>query len=323
MSAASVGRHDGAEFASASRDGAGGQPGSLVPGVRESSLRVRAGGHDWHVVRVATDQVADRGRAAATRPTCLCAHGTGASVHSMLPLARELAATHDVHAVDLPAHAGTRSPRGGDVSIEGCATAIEALVAELGIAPDLLVGHSAGAVVLARLALVRGRNAPPLVSIAGSLLPLGGPAGVLFPPLARVASGAPLVARLFARRAALEPGRVARLLATTGSRVPPESLARYRALLSDPEHVAGVLRMMAAWRLHAFARTLPSLASPVHLVAGSRDGTIPPRHQHRLHALLPAATLSLVEGAGHLVHEEAPARVAALILARLRGDAPA
>lgn len=282
-------------------------------------VRVRAGGHDWHAVRVGTPANA-RGEAPPTRPVCVCVHGTGASVHSMLPLARELAATHDVWAIDLPAHAGTRSPAGADLSIEGCAVALEALLAELRLSPATLVGHSAGAVVLAQLAMKRGPGAPPLVSVAGSMLPLGGPAGALFPPLARLASAAPFVARTFARRAALEPGHVARLLASTGSTVPADSLARYRALLSDPDHVAGVLRLMAAWRLNAFARRLSRLASPVHLVAGTRDGTIPPRHQHRLHALLPRATIDLVEGAGHLVHEEVPARVAALALARLSQD---
>ena len=250
----------------------------------------------------------------------------------MLALAAELAATHDVWVPDLPAHAATRTPRGADLSIGGVAAATGALLAALDVRPALLVGHSAGAVVLARYLLGDGspRPAPPgrdpedapvLASLAGSMLPLGGPAGALFGPLARLAAETGWVARLFARRAAREPGRVRRLLAGTGSVVPPASLEAYRALLSDPDHVAGVLRLMAAWRLDEFARRLPRLGARVHLVGGGADGTIPPAHQRRLARLLPNATLDVLPDLGHLLHEEAPARVAATLRARLAADA--
>ena len=287
--------------------------------VATSTVRVRAGGHDWHVVRV-TGDAASTSRA-PNRPACLCLHGTGASSHSMLPLAAELAATHDVWVPDLPAHASTRTPRGADLSIEGVAAAARALLAALDARPALLVGHSAGAVVLARYLLDEGRVAPPLASLAGSMLPLGGPAGALFGPLARLAAETGWVARLFARRAAREPGHVRRLLAGTGSAVPSASLDAYRALLSDPEHVAGVLRLMAAWRLDGFARRLPRLGARVHLLGGGADGTIPPAHQRRLARLLPNATLDVFPALGHLLHEEAPGPVARALAGRLAADA--
>jgi magnesium chelatase accessory protein len=51
-------------------------------------------------------------------------------------------------------------------------------------------------------------------------------------------------------------------------------------------------------------------------VTGERDGMIPPREAEKVQALLPRAELRRLPGLGHLAHEEAPAVVAALILAR-------
>ena len=319
MNARASGPRSPGALADPRRRSAGDGPRDEPPHV--SAFRVRAGGHDWHVARVVGAGADPTRTPDGSRPVCLCLHGTGASSHSMLGLAAELAATHDVLAPDLPAHAATRTGRSADLSIEGVAASVGALLDALEVRPALLVGHSAGAVVLAERLLARGdRAAPPLVSLAGSLLPLGGPAGALFPPLARLAAETGWVAGLFARRAAREPGHVRRLLASTGSTVPAPSLATYRALLSDREHVRGVLRLMAAWRLDAFAARLPGLDARVHLIGGSADGTIPPAHQRRLERILPRATLDVLDPLGHLLHEEAPERVAATLLARL--DAP-
>jgi len=52
---------------------------------------------------------------------------------------------------------------------------------------------------------------------------------------------------------------------------------------------------------------------PVRLVAAERDDITPVADQHRLVALFPDATLTVLPGVGHLVHYELPERAAAEI----------
>jgi pimeloyl-ACP methyl ester carboxylesterase len=54
-----------------------------------------------------------------------------------------------------------------------------------------------------------------------------------------------------------------------------------------------------------------SITEPTHIVWGTEDTWIPVDRAHRLQALIPHATLALVEGAGHLVQLDAPAHLAA------------
>jgi pimeloyl-ACP methyl ester carboxylesterase len=56
---------------------------------------------------------------------------------------------------------------------------------------------------------------------------------------------------------------------------------------------------------------------PVRLVAAERDDITPVADQHRLVALFPDATLTVLPGVGHLVHYELPERAAAEIAAFL------
>ena len=70
----------------------------------------------------------------------------------------------------------------------------------------MAAGHSAGAAILVRMCL-DGQIAPQgLVSLNGAMLPLGGSAGQLFSPLAKLLAGLPLLPDLFAWRAR-DPGR--------------------------------------------------------------------------------------------------------------------
>lgn len=50
---------------------------------------------------------------------------------------------------------------------------------------------------------------------------------------------------------------------------------------------------------------------PVHVVWGSADAWIPVDRAHRLVAAIPHASLTVLEGAGHLVQLDAPAALAA------------
>eukprot|EP01036_Dinobryon_divergens_P010587 gene10587-14186_t len=66
---------------------------------------------------------------------------------------------------------------------------------------------------------------------------------------------------------------------------------------------------MAGWDLRALEAALPGLKVPLHLFVGSRDLTVPPAQAKRVALRVPGARVQVLEGLGHLAHEEAPAEV--------------
>jgi magnesium chelatase accessory protein len=290
--------------------------------LREHSRFVEAAGLRWHVQHLPAP--------VSGAPVALLLHGTGASAHSWRDVAPRLHARgFEVLAPDLPGHAFTSMPPergpGADLcSLAGMARGVTALLAALQSRPDLLVGHSAGAAVAIRLCL--DGLAPRLIAgLNGALLPWAGWVGPLFAPVARAMAATSLVPRLFARQAA-DPAVVLRLLDGTGSRLEPEGRALYARLVRAPAHATGALRMMAGWDLQAFARELPRLGVPLHLIVGTGDRTVPPEQADRVvHALRPAVRRPVVrlEGLGHLAHEESPAEVVRLVGGRYDAEVAA
>jgi magnesium chelatase accessory protein len=269
----------------------------------DASRFVDAGGVRWHVQQMGKG------------PVVLLIHGTGASTHSWRGLMPLLARHHTVVAMDLPGHAFSSTPPTRQLSLPGMAASVASLVQALGLDVHLLVGHSAGAAIGARLVLDAALSPAAVVAINGAFLPLAGLPGMLFPPVARLMAATPLASQLFARRH-WDRASVEKLIGGTGSTLDDEGLALYGALVRDPDHAAGALNMMARWDLRPLQRDLIRLRTPLALIVGAGDRAVPPQDAQRVRALLAAATpstLDLIPGAGHLVHEEHPAEVARLI----------
>ena len=267
---------------------------------RGTSRFVEAAGLVWHV------QVAGSG------PVALLIHGTGASTHSWRDLMPLLARRFTVVAPDLPGHAFTQRGAANRTSLPGMAAGVAALMARLGLTPSIVVGHSAGAAVLVRLCLDRVIRPEGIVSLNGALLPIGGVAGQVFSPLARMLASSSMASRLFARHAA-ERGVVQRMIAQTGSRLDAVGLDFYTRLARNPMHTAGALAMMAGWDLMGLERELPRLTVPLVLAVGGRDQTIKPDDALKVRDLVPGSTIEYLRGLGHLAHEEKPALIADLI----------
>ena len=277
---------------------------------RAASRFVDAAGLRWHVQQMKS--VAPES-AREPRPTALLLHGTGAATHSWRGLMPLIAPHFDVLALDLPGHGFTGPAPAWQMSLPGMARAVSDLLTALKVQPQLVVGHSAGAAIAARMGL-DGHIAPAaLVSLNGALLPLGGLPGLLFPPVAKLMAAVPFVPALFARRAA-DAAAVQRLIEGTGSRLDAAGAELYGRLLRSPAHAAGALAMMANWDLRPLERDFPRLHVPLTLIVGAGDLAVPPAHAHRVKALVPQARLVTLSGLGHLAHEEQPERVAALVL---------
>jgi magnesium chelatase accessory protein len=285
----------------------------------ERSQFVQAGGLRWHLQRFDGPS--------PQAPCALLLHGTGASTHSWRALAPLLAPHVQVLAIDLPGHAFTGLPPGGagaaPLSLPGMARAVHRLLQVLGCRPALVVGHSAGTAVGVRM-VVDGLLAPRLlVGLNAALLPLGGLAGPLFAPAAKLMALLPFVPRVFAWQAQ-DQAVLRRLLEGTGSTLDAEGTELYRRLVGIPAHVAGALGMMANWDLYALARDLPRLRTALLLLVGEQDRTVPPAQALQvLQRLSPAVQARCIQlpGLGHLAHEEQPALVARHIIQAF-ADAP-
>ena len=268
---------------------------------RAASRFVEASGLRWHLQEMGP----------ADAPPLLLLHGTGAATHSWAGLAPRLAERFRVLAPDLPGHGFTDPLPPGRLSLPGMAAAVRDLLGRLGVAPDVVVGHSAGAAILVRLCL-DGLDPRLLVGLNAALTPFPGIAAVLFPSLARMLFLNPITPRVFAWTA--DRAAVERLIHGTGSRLDPHALDLYRRLFSRPSHVAGALGMMANWDLASLDRAIARLAVPTLLVVGGNDKAIAPDTAFALKDRLRDARVSLLRNLGHLAHEEDPERVAGLIL---------
>ena len=251
-------------------------------------------------------------------PTLLLLHGTGASMHSFDALAPLLQDRFRLVAPDLPGHGDTARPREEQLTMDGMGRALAALLQVLGVQPDLVLGHSAGAAVAVRMAL-DGLLAPrAILAVNGAFLPFGGPAAPLLTPLARLLYTQRWVPGFFSRRAA-DPAVVRRLLAGTGSTLDDAGVLAYQRLLQRPEHAEAALGMMAHWALPQLAHDLPRLQIPLHLLVGAADRAVPPRQARAVVRRCPVAHMTVLPGVGHLAHEEAPQAVAQLVLGLARG----
>ena len=239
----------------------------------------------------------------------LLIHGTGASTHSWRELLPILSKDFRVLAVDLPGHGFSEPLAGSRTSISGMSAALASLLRVLEFKPRYCVGHSAGAVILCRLALDQKIAPCVLISINGAFLPLAGAAGVLFAPIARLLVKGSLLPRLIASRGG-NRSSVARVISGTGSRLDPEGLDLYVRLVRNPRHVAGALSMMSHWDLYAFEGELPKITFPLALVVGENDRTVPPEQAVTVQRRVSHATVCSLPGLGHLAHEEQPRQVA-------------
>jgi magnesium chelatase accessory protein len=194
------------------------------------------------------------------------------------------------------------------------AQATGALLAALGVRPDVLIGHSAGAALGARMCLDGHVTPRILISLNGAFLPLPGLAGLVFPPMAKVMAALPFAPRFFAGQAG-DPRSIERLIDGTGSRLDERAKALYARLVRNPGHVAGALAMMAQWDVQPLLRDLPRLQPRLHLLVADKDLTVPPSQADRVRSLFLDPTevgLQRLSGLGHLAHEEDPQQLSAL-----------
>lgn len=235
--------------------------------------------------------------------------------HNILPLA---AAGHRVIAIDLPGHGLSDAPQEqGSYALEAFVRSLAALLDVLGIERTAIAAQSMGGKIAVRLAL----DVPQRVS----RLVLFGPVGFGAVPPWQVL--APLLPDLPGGWPALVVSR--RLVAFVQHRVygklgwfDERDVDEYWAPSQFPDVVRAQVRMLKEfdWAPWDPAR-LRRLDIPALVVFGTRDRTVRPVHTEPLVAALPQGRLEWIAEGGHVVMEEAPARINALMLEALGGAA--
>lgn len=261
--------------------------------MREQSRFVLCRPHRWHV------------QEAGTGETLILIHGAGGATQSWRGLFPLLAEIFHVVAVDLPGQGFSQCGARARIGLEGLAEDLGALIVKERWQPAALIGHSAGAALALRMALT---EPVPVLAINPALQNFRGAAGWLFPMMAKVLALNPFSASLFT--GSVSRASVRRLIEGTGSRLGPEGLDLYYRLAKDRGHVDGVLAMMSQWSLEGLLARRDRIESPVRCLVGLDDGAVPPASVRAGVAGLRDVTVEEWDGFGHLMHEEAPDRVA-------------
>ena len=226
----------------------------------------------------------------ATRPVIVLIHGSGVNAGCWIEQLRGLHATRVV-AIDLPGHG--ESDDIGTAGIEHLADVAAALIAALGAAPVIAVGHSLGGAVALALAARHSEAVDGLVllSTCARLPSTSVPAHWLLPLLP-----GPL------RKAMFFTTAQALLFAASASRR-TIAIGMHELRACRPATLA---RDVALSRSMDFTEVATALRVPTLVVCGSRDQITPSILAAALQTLIPGSRLSIVEGAGHKVLLEAP-----------------
>lgn len=187
--------------------------------------------------------------------------------------------------------------------------------------PPIVVGHSWGGAV----AMGWGVNEPEavrgIVSLAGATMPWGGSLSFFYTLAASDVTGGAVSSIV---NAVISERRIASFLTSTFA---PQSVPD-----GYPDYIGGLLATRPA-TIRYNARDLMNLDSmlqdqsarygeirtPVEILHGTADDTVHPQlHAEGMHARLPNARLTLLDGVGHMPHHARPEALSAAI-ARLAG----
>jgi esterase len=235
----------------------------------------------------------------AAGPPVLILHGLLGSARNWTSIAKELAGTHRVFALDLRNHG--RSPWAGTMSFDEMAGDVAAFIERHGLGAVTLIGHSLGGKVAMRLALTRPELIGRLVVVDVA-------------PVAYAHSFAPFVEAMLQVDLAAVTRRSDAELQLQGA--VPDAVMRNFLLQNLVKTDAGFV-----WRvnLEALAANMAELlgfptpasdaayVGPTLFIAGGRSKYVQPEHRPLIERLFPSAEHVVIPGAGHWLHAERPA----------------
>jgi pimeloyl-ACP methyl ester carboxylesterase len=249
-------------------------------------------------------------------PPVVFVHGIIGARSTWHDIAAELAADHRTYCIDLRGHGG--STKGGPYDIEHYTDDLIAFLEGVIGEPAVLVGHSLGGVVSAETIMRRPDlvsrallEDPPMFLASGSDFE-SSPFAIVFPLMLadirekqeRLAPADDYIAGLAAMPALNGAGTMADVLGPDGS-------ARDAQAKKDFDTNALQAAIDGALRRHDPTR---SMAVPVVVLRAEVFAAFRPEDEPRLLAANPDASVEVVPGSSHLIHDEQPA----LVTKRLR-----
>jgi pimeloyl-ACP methyl ester carboxylesterase len=244
------------------------------------------------------------GEPAPDRPTALLIHGFGNSLQSFRLLAPELADTFYVVAVDMPGFGLSAKPADRDYHNPAQAEIMGDFMRALGLKRVVVGGHSLGGAIALRVAL----NEPEVVGLVlmnPGIINTGVPkiAEYYFWPLQRLSAkqfGNRDFRETFLKRSFVKPEIVT-----------PEVMDDLMLTVRSEGYMAGMTAMMGQYEAATEAAMLPQVKVPTLIAWGDQDRGKSLNELEQLRAGLPDSMVARMPDAGHYVHEEAPADVAA------------
>ncbi|WP_217197161.1 alpha/beta fold hydrolase [Streptomyces buecherae] len=261
-------------------------------------------------------------------PPVVLLHGTPFSSYVWRGVARALADRYRVLVWDMPGYGASEQRAGQDVSLAAQAAVFTELLTHWGLAggegdgagaaapspAPYVVAHDFGGCVALRAHLLHGAAYRALALVdAVALAPWGTPTYRLLGENAAVFEQLPpalhraMVREYVASASApgLRPDVLDRLVAPWCG--PAGQPAFYRQIAQNDQRFTDEIQGRYG-----------ELRLPVLVCWGADDAWIPVAKGHELAALVPGARLRLIEGAGHLVQEDAPAELTAALTGFLR-----
>ena len=208
---------------------------------------------------------------------------------------------------------GSWTGTAGPYSPEGHARQTVALLDELGIDQAVLVGHNSGAATALEVALEAPERVAGLVLVSPAVYNVGGPPGWLRPLL-----GTPHLSRL-------GPLLMRQLAGDTGAGFvaanwADPSLIDDAALQAFAQNFQANDWDKALWEISKashevdFLDVLGTISVPTLVVNGAADTVVPPDVAQELASDLGNATFALLDGCGHVPHEECAPQFSELLL---------
>lgn len=244
-------------------------------------------------------------------------HGTPFSSYVWRGVARALATTHRVYVWDMPGYGTSEMSEGQDVSLAAQGGVFTELLAHWGLDEPTVVAHDFGGAVALRAHLLHGARYRALALVDPvALAPWGSPFFRLVGANAEVFEQLP---------PALHGALVREYVSSASHRgLHPAVLdALVAPWLGDAGQPAFYRQIAQADQRYTdeIQSRYGELELPVLICWGASDTWIPVAKAHELAALVPGSRLHLIDGAGHLVQEDAPAELTAALTAFL-GTAP-
>lgn len=243
-------------------------------------------------------------------PPVVLLHGTPFSSYVWRGVARALAERHRVFVWDMPGYGASEKRAGQDVSLAAQGRLFGELLAEWGLtgagAEPAVVAHDFGGCVALRAHLLHGARYRRLALVdVVALAPWGSPAYRLLGSHHEVFEQLPPeVHRGLVReyiRSGSAPGLDPRVLEriVDGWCGPEEQPAFYRQIAQNDQRFTDEIEGRYG-----------EIRLPVLVCWGADDAWIPAERGRELASRIPGARFRLIEGAGHLVQEDAPAELA-------------